>query len=127
MRDIIFKAKRKDNGEWVEGTVVRHPYRENCYYILADGVFAEDDYCIVPVDPDTVCEYTGLKDINGKRIYEGDIILFAGYSRSASLVVEMSDFEWVAKRGDLYRHRLETVDKIEVIGNRFDNPELLNP
>lgn len=67
MREILFKARRLDNGEWVEGFFWKDIWGdgESCY-ILYDG----EDY---EVDPSTVCQYTGLTDKNGK-IFEGDIV-----------------------------------------------------
>ena len=91
MREILFKAKRLDNGEWVEGYYVE---RDNKSWIYPAGnqviskslarelrpfhsakstqrIMKE----VFPVAPSTVCEYTGMTDKNGTKIFEGDIIL----------------------------------------------------
>lgn len=149
MREILFRAKRIDNGEWVEGY----------YGIKGKGTDIENHYIMVPtfqsgignydymfyftdvhIDPETICQYIGLKDKNGNRIWENDIVL---------LREEIQDYEWKAtvKFGnpnceynwgwqlvpigecDMNKDILLWIDmeiaSCEVVGNIFDNPELL--
>ena len=71
MREILFKAKRTDNGEWVEGYVVR----KHGLYFIYDIVNSES--CrqnIYEIDPETLCQFTGLYDRYGNKIWENDIL-----------------------------------------------------
>lgn len=130
MREILFKAKRKDNGEWVEGYYRADPDLDThyiCgwnYYASENGL--ERELFEEEIDPDTLCQYTGLNDKNGKRIWENDIIELPG--EDGYFVCEWQE--------DTARFVLNgeglTVDfdnywsyEVEVIGNIFDNPDLL--
>lgn len=77
MREILFKAKRLDNGEWVHGYIVRHPSavqigESSPWYIHVPPVDPDDNGGIFNIDLETVCQYTGLTDKNGAKIFEGD-------------------------------------------------------
>ena len=155
MREILFKAKRADIGEWVEGYYIYHINRTICPF--GDSIKPEDEQHVIMQDgfsdwnmprdtvhfdiiPETLCQYTGLQDKNGKRIWENDIVL---------LREEIQDYEWKAavKFGNPNREynwgwQLVPVGECEmnkdillwidmdiaiceVIGNIFDNPELI--
>lgn len=126
----LFKAKRTDNGEWVIGYVVKYGYtRKEKYYIVPD--YASDLYAI-EIGPSTICQCTGLKDKNGKLIWENDIVedekgnLYKAFWRDKyyqfSWVCVNSDIFRIGAKWDLYARRSF---EIAVIGNTFDNPELL--
>ena len=79
MRTIKFKGKRIDNGEWEEGGLLQSVngitlIGDNQGYICTDGYGHYDDFNIRQVAPDTVCQFTGFLDKNGKEIYEGDVL-----------------------------------------------------
>lgn len=72
MREILFKAKRIDNGEWVEGYVVRKHGLYFIYDIVNSESCRQNNY---EIDPETLCQFTGLCDKNGKKIWENDILM----------------------------------------------------
>lgn len=124
-REILFKAKRLDNGEWVEGGYFSEPYTDK-KYIIRWNSFGLGFNEFIEVNPDTICQYTGLTDKNGKKIWENDIV-----HCGTKLRVSWHHFKasWVlSKKGWLYNHFFgEAVEPedVEVVGNVFDNPELL--
>lgn len=123
MREILFRGKRKDNGEWVEG-----------YYSYANDGHGTELYMVgekvtgvyYPVIPDTVGQYTGLTDENGKKIFEGDVVREYGgeyaqgfYEIDGNLIVEipntLANFILGSDCGCKYK----------IIGNIHDNPEIM--
>ena len=148
MREILFKAKRIDNGEWVEGSYLNckgsTTYKHNIRTF-------DDEWGVewVEVDETTICQYTGLTDKNGNKIWENDVV--RDTEDDMTMVVRWDDEELrfvlddygytgcVMEYGfdefagifdvvDTYGFNdfCKTVDKfVEVIGNIFDNPELL--
>ncbi len=120
MREILFRGKRKDNGEWIYGFFWKDIWGdgESCY-ILYDG----ENY---PVIPDTRGEYTGLTDKNGIKIFEGDIIK-TGDSTVCSVEWDGENARFLGFTAERER-RIVYVGrepKAEGIGNIHDNPELL--
>ena len=131
LRDILFRGKRIDNGEWVEGAYF--PAKDGaliCTNIAAGTPVDETAMCIAwSVDPDTIGQYTGLIDENGDRIFEGDLITIPGSKRQGlPAPVKWSNFD---ARFEICRRGFNPIcldggDGIyEVIGNIHDNPELM--
>lgn len=154
MREILFRGKRKDNSEWMQGDLfsVRMSGSKKETYILPKDMIAVDFYDSVgasqEVIPETIGQYTGLCDKNGNKIFEGDIVKvvyienrqYQGvhYDDEHTLVEEIIYSEenacymlkLMCDDIPMYRplHNFENLARIkdiEVIGNIIDNPELL--
>lgn len=128
MREILFRGKRLDNGEWVHGyyeLMVHLPgtIEEEIYPVIHPS----DDHRAVSqrVDPATVGQYTGLKDKNGKRIFEGDIVKIVG--DGADCIQEEDRVFTVDYLLDDYDcgFNISKIFEYEVIGNIHDNKNLL--
>lgn len=140
MREILFKAKRVIDGEWVEGCLLID-YITGQYFIHQYGNSVNESdkvgeegclrFLAFEVAPETLCQYTGLTDKNGKKIWYNDICII----HSSNIDEEDGCFtvEWDGEgaRFALYGEWL-TVDfdnlysyECEAVGNIFDNPELL--
>lgn len=162
-REILFKAKRKDNGEWVEGYLFEFQSEQ---YMICDmkeydrpstmPVLYFFKFCSYEIEISTLCQYTGLTDKNGQKIWENDIVKFDDEIWSSSYTscgMEYDSYEtenygvvgycdYYARydfvkykynenqvEADLHENHdiefSEFVKEHEVIGNIFDNPELL--
>ena len=140
MRPIIFRGKRVDNGEWVYGFYVKAEYHWHEHGRHKDWLIcsacANGGWFVIhgryPVDAETVGQYTGLTDKNGKKIFEGDILQGTITSRwnkaviRCEVVYSKDGFISLEKtRNSDWEHKVRFSKDIEVIGNIHDNPELL--
>ena len=136
MREILFKAKSIEYGEWIEGIPIKThlglfiSFEENPHYCSQYGYMEIDD--ILMVDEKTLCKFTGLYDKRGNKIWENDILM----AHLDDLYPEDTTYEtiewgvagWVAHEANsIDGQYLDEFDLeyFEVVGNIFDNPELL--
>ena len=118
LENIKFKAKRLDNREWVEGDLMKESYSAR----IIEHTSKADNWG--SVDPSTVCQFTGLKDCEGKELFEHDLIHFAGYNNTAEVIWSVSSCAFMAVHENKHSYLLHYVIKIckiEKIGNKFDN------
>lgn len=139
MREILFKAKRIDNGEWIEGSLIDLDIDSGYCYIVQPYkkasilpiIFLITDRMKL-VDPETLCQFTGLCDKNGKRIWENDIVFVTDendcsgqISTGIGDVIFIEGMWYIDGRPQEGLYDINKVFQIEVIGNAFDNQELL--
>lgn len=125
MREHLYRGKRVYNGEWVYGGISY--FMGGTPYICPERFSDYDEE--IEVLPDTVCEYTGLTDKNGNKIFEGDILEWAEYRMEIYWGEDVGvgyGFMWRSVDGTDYCESITGfIDEYEVIGNIHDNPELL--
>ena len=126
MREILFRGKRADNGEWVYGVPTKDGHGET---VMVESTFECDEYncrganCLY-VDENTVGQYTGLNDKNDRKIFEGDIVLLCDDEEPYQVAFDECCFQ-VYDSGVCYNMDCFRSEDIEIIGNIYDNPELL--
>ena len=143
MRDILFKAKRISDGQWVEGYLYKQVGVKDRIYFAIEVI--DNTVKAYEVDESTICQYTGLTDKNGNKIWENDIvryqfdtddcifpnkdtkkrvgkIFFSDFRASFSVAMGRNGSK--AINNDLFKY-VQNGNRVEVIGNIFDNPELL--
>jgi uncharacterized phage protein (TIGR01671 family) len=128
MREILFRGKRVDNGEWVEGSYIKANYHWHNHGIhedwIATNTIQNGGWCNVRIKyaviPETVGQYTGLTDKNGNRIFEGDIVEcfssdYVGRPKIDTIKVkDMTDYNTMVY--------LNCSNELEIIGNIQDSP-----
>ena len=131
MREILFRGKRLDNGDWIEGYFLQLHRSERAFIVpkqfVQRGILrmsGETPPKIIPIEvlPETVGEFTGLTDKNGKKIFEGDIMQLC--SACYPCLVYWDGKCWAWKQNGKRREIDLTREKMDTIGNIFDNPEL---
>lgn len=119
----LCKAKRTDNGEWVQGYY--YQIWEKGYILWG---MTNDAPNMIEVDVSTVCQCTGLKDENGKLIWENDIVVCRDFTEENYVISWKQDeacFEYQQYGCSIMNFEQLSGCEVEVIGNKFDNPELL--
>ena len=139
MREHLYQGKRKDNGEWVQGDLIHRQIWASLLCIIRVSDDGFDNYEEYEVDPETVSEFTGLRDKNGKRIFEGDIINYedgdpSDYEYHDGTIMNVGEIIFCDGKFCFTNAVSVTMDDLlcennmldcEVIGNKWDNPELL--
>lgn len=142
MRRILFRGKRLDNGDWVQGYYFETPLTDEATNSKTeDGWFflcgrrrhcISRNNCVYEIDPSTVGEFTGHFDTNKKTIFEGDIVECQEYECMGYIAYDIGEAGFMFRVYDddfPSGYELEClsdfVDEMKIIGNIYDNPELI--
>lgn len=133
MREILFRGKDSITKSWVYGALVQQqddPLKEKAFIIsYSNYQFGDFSEAVMhEVDPETVGQYTGFVDKNSKKIFEGDILSI--YNSKAFLFAVEWNNQYVLKCttngvSDNILNVIESPEDVEVVGNIYDNPELI--
>lgn len=138
-REILFRGKREDTGEWIEGYFLQLHRSERAFIVPKQFVqrgtlrmSGEAPPKIIPIEviPETVSQFIGLIDRLGKKIFEGDIVNIVtginGYKSTYSTAIQ--EVKYTADNGIAVFYPFDNSDmvEVEVIGNIYDNKELLD-
>lgn len=125
MREILFRGKRTDNGDWEYGDLWCNPYGKRIVCIVSpindQGTTGGNE-----VDPETIGQYTGLKDKNGKKIFEGDIVCHDFGKKQIGK--QYAIVKWSEKYASFQLNPIDNwmfcnLSDVNVVGNIYDNPE----
>ena len=129
MREILFRGKRTDNGEWIYGDLMQNV---DCIKIREQEKDVKHIAKSFEIDLETVGQYTDLADKNGKRIFEGDIVKTSDITHESVIQIPGESFEiamrkgcWVMIAGEDWDFLETNHECIQVIGNIHGNQELL--
>lgn len=128
MRDILFRGKRTDNGEWVKGSYVEAKNAWHKFGLHKDWIipmaFANGGWFAIaqrfPVVGDTIGQFTGIRDKHGKPIFEGDILKWDEKEWGGS---HLEEAKWDYDLLDMRKN--DWTEWCEIVGNIHDNPDLL--
>jgi len=125
MREILFRGKRIDNGEWAEGAYL--PVTPENYPAIGVWNALERYWWWFEVDPNTVGQYTGLDDKNGQKLFEGNIVDILCENEETGVIEWSEDTARFIVSADGFQADFDNYygTDLEVIGNIHDNPELL--
>ena len=132
MREVLFRAKRLDNGEWIEGYYASKGKGTDLekHFIVSSTFDSNTNaypfyFTDIEVDPKTVCQWTGLTDKNNRKIFERDIL---SHDEVGNIKVQFKNSEFLVHgiTHNMFSTLLSSVYRgCEIIGNIFDNPELI--
>ena len=127
VEDIKFKAKSLDNGEWIEGSLIKSAFSSKEQAYIMPIFNTSGDIKIADVDPFTVCQFTGLKNKEGNEIYEHDLISIFEGREPCEVIFEKGCFLAFNPRTHIHMPLITGINdydwELHVVGNKFDKYE----